>query len=110
MQRHQTEKFMKQNPHDMGVVKDREVSGRLPRFLAHLTGWIATTFQDSDAQTSSEGHEFSLDTLNLKGWRRQEGSWITRDEVQRQVHNGGSSHRLHGNNEIPPENIMKREM
>lgn len=51
MQRHQTEKFTKQNPHDTGVVKDREVSGRLPRFLAHLTGWIAATFQDSDAQT-----------------------------------------------------------
>lgn len=110
MQRHQTEKFTKQNPHDTGVVKDREVSGRLPRFLAHLTGWIAATFQDSDAQTWSEGHEFSLDKLNLKGWRRQEGSWITRDEVQRQVHNGGSGHRIHGNNEIPPENIMKREM
>lgn len=73
----------------------------LPRFLAHLTGWTAATVQDRDAQTWGEGHEFSLDKLNLKGWRRQEGSWITRDEVQRQVHNGGSGHRLHGNNEIP---------
>lgn len=40
------EMFRKQNPQDVGVIQDREVFGRLPRFLAHVIGWPAASFQD----------------------------------------------------------------
>ena len=44
------EGFRTKNPQDTGVVKDRAVSSRLPRFLALVTGWMAVSLQNSDAQ------------------------------------------------------------
>ena len=42
------EKFRTGNPQDMGMVKDREVPGRLPRLLALMTREKVVSLQDSD--------------------------------------------------------------